>query len=192
MDFQSFKEKQAASQASLTAIQEFTKHLSRNKHFLGKEEWRYLPKIRARKSDISWILGFLELASEQQVSEFLWAYLAKRPRLQIDKESYVERMVEFIQPQVPQFLLQLMFERILEVSQPFHARPQADEKYLEVISVELQAVKDVMNLMIVSERIFDDAEKELSRRFAEEDGDERKGRGPRAKSVAQPSVSPTC
>lgn len=178
MDFQSFIEKQKASQKSLMAIREFTKHLSRNKHFLGKDEWNYLPVMRARKNDISWILPFLELATEQKVAEMFLDYLSKRPRLQIDKESYVERMVEIIQPQVPSFLLPLMFERILEVSQTFHARPQADEKYLEVIEAELAEVKEVMNLLIVSERLLNDAERDLSRRFTDRTAADRQGRGP--------------
>lgn len=77
------------------------------------------------------------------------------------------RMVDVIQPQVPKFLLPLMFERILEVSQSFHSRPQADEKYLEVIEPELREVREVMNLLIVSERLFNDAEKILKQRFAD-------------------------
>jgi len=188
MDFQLFKEKQRASHQSLTAIKEFTKHLNNNRHFLGKEEWNYLPKIRAKKNDISWILDFLELPSEQQVAQMLLDYLSKRPRLQIDKESYVERMVEVIQPQVPSFLLPLMFERILEVSQAFHARPQSDEKYLEVIQSELAEVKDLMYLLIVSERMLDEAERNLSRRFAEKTVEDRKGRGTKVVAACEQSV----
>jgi hypothetical protein len=94
-------------------------------------------------------------------------FLSKRPRLQIDTESYVQRIVDIIQPQVPKFLLPLMFERICEVSQPFHARPQTDEKYLEVIEAELRDVREVMNLLVVSERLFKEVEASLRDRFAE-------------------------
>lgn len=167
MNYHTFKEMKAKSHDSLTALKDFTRHLSANRHFLGRQEWSYLPKIRSQKNDISWICPFLELASPHQVEAMLMDYIAKRPRLQIDTESYVMRMVDVIQPQVPKFLLPLMFERILEVSQSFHSRPQADEKYLEVIEPELREVREVMNLLIVSERLFNDAEKILKQRFAD-------------------------
>ena len=184
MNFHSFMKKKQASQATLNEIRDFMRHLTANKHFLGKDEWMYLRTIRAKKKSISWIREYLELATKTEVQNMILDYLNQRPRIEVEKIIYAKRLAEIIQPQVPKFLLPLLVERILEVSKPFHTRPQSDENYIAVIQAELTEVHSLMNLLAVSERVFTDAEKKLAERFDDMGSHVKKGRG--GDSVSSP------